>query len=405
MSAGMSDLIVEPGEQHREQIARLLSTSLNFPLARVLANARNLRLPDIRVAIEDDLVVATAGEFRFDQWFGGRGIDCCGITRVGTAPERRRSGLASACTDALLTRARARGTPIAALFPAVLRPYRRSGFEIAGSFQRHQVALGALPSAVAPSEAASIELVDAARDTPGIRDAYREWISDANGPVEPIDDEHWRVRILERTWEDTWRAVVARESGRITGFASFSRAPSPGALDVSFEVACELLFAVTPGATQALLSYFHGYRGLGTTLVWPGPANDPLALAVPEAMVRTQYRYDWMLRILDVAAALSARGYPAIDRTAVIAVDDERWPENAGPWRVEVHDGEAHVTPAAVGDASGRPIPIGVLSSMFTGHLAPGDAVRLGLLDADDATVDALAAMFSGADPWCPLFF
>ena len=63
---------------------------------------RSCKLADIRVALEDDRVVATAGEFRFDQWFGGRGLDCCGITRVGTLPERRADGLATACTDALL---------------------------------------------------------------------------------------------------------------------------------------------------------------------------------------------------------------------------------------------------------------------------------------------------------------
>jgi len=118
----MTARIVTPREEHREQIARVLSTSINFPLAQGLAGAQHFRLDDIRVGIEGDAVVATAGEFRFDQWFGGRGIDCCGITRVATLPEHRPDGLATACPDELLVRARGRGTPSASPVPAGLRP-------------------------------------------------------------------------------------------------------------------------------------------------------------------------------------------------------------------------------------------------------------------------------------------
>jgi hypothetical protein len=42
---------------------------------------------------------------------------------------------------------------------------------------------------------------------------------------------------------------------------------------------------------------------------------------------------------------------------------------------------------------------------MFSGFLKVPDAVRLGALDADDPSLDALAVMLAGADPWCPLFF
>jgi hypothetical protein len=46
-----------------------------------------------------------------------------------------------------------------------------------------------------------------------------------------------------------------------------------------------------------------------------------------------------------------------------------------------------------------------VLSSIFSGYLAPRDAARIGFMDADDPAVVALAAMFAGPDPWCPFFF
>ena len=153
-----------------------------------------------------------------------------------------------------------------------------------------------------------------------------------------------------------------------------------------------------------MLQYFRGFRGLGKWVEWSGPPSDPLALATPEAFLATPFRYDWMLRLLNVPAALEARGYPPIDVDAVIAVDDERWPENAGPWKIEVRGGTASVSPAP-GATTPAPIDIGTLSSMFSGFLRVHDAVRLGLLDADDPSLEALGAMFAGPDPWCPFFF
>ena len=50
-------------------------------------------------------------------------------------------------------------------------------------------------------------------------------------------------------------------------------------------------------------------------------------------------------------------------------------------------------------------VPVPNDSSIFSGYLRPVDAVRLGYLDGDDPAVEALGAMLSGPDPWCPFFF
>ena len=164
-----------------------------------------------------------------------------------------------------------------------------------------------------------------------------------------------------------------------------------------------MLFAVTPAAWGSLWSYFRGYRGLGTWLQWVGPPADPIAVASLDAFVERPFRYDWMLRILDVPAALEARGYPSIDAEATFVVDDAMYPENEGAWRLAVSGGRASV--ARVDSHDRRALSIGVLSSMFSGYLRPHDAVRLGYLDADDPAVDAFAAILDGPDPWTPFFF
>ena len=116
-----------PTEADREQIARVLSTSLHFPLENALARSPSFPLQDIRCAYVDDRVVATAAEFPFTQWFGGNGLACSGVWGVATEPERRGAGFASACLGTLMDDARRRGTPVTALFPAVIEPYRRLG--------------------------------------------------------------------------------------------------------------------------------------------------------------------------------------------------------------------------------------------------------------------------------------
>jgi predicted acetyltransferase len=174
-------------------------------------------------------------------------------------------------------------------------------------------------------------------------------------------------------------------------------------LDVAFGIDCRALFAVTNAAQRALWAYFRGYRGLGTWLQWVGPPNDPIALGSLDAFIERPYRYDWMLRLLDVPGAFATRGYPAIEAEATFAVEDQMYPDNSGTWRLTISGGQGSLERADPHDR--RPLSIGVLSSMFSGYLRPHDAVRVGHLDADDPAVGALAAILDGPDPWVPFFF
>ena len=392
-----------PREADREDIARILATSLNFPLASATARKDTFVLDDIRCAYADDRVVSMAAEFPFTQWFGGRGLATSGVWGVVTEPEYRGAGLASACLGTLMDDARRRGDPLTTLFPAVLEPYRRMGYELAGTFNEHRIALDDLPM-VTTGDLPRVELVDVERDLDAILEAYARCARDHDGNIVP-DDAFWLARVLSRPWDESARAVVVRDGDAIRGLAAFTRAPaSDGHLaDISFGVKCSMLFMTDGQALRAFISYVLGYRGIGRWLQWGGAPDDPLTLLVGVQAVETVRRYRWMLRLLDVPAAFEGRGYPAIDAEAIFAVDDPRYPENAGPWRVTLRGGEAKVAPVEGDDR--RPIPIGALSSLFTGYLRSSDAVGLGFLDADDPAAEAFAAMFLGPDPWCSFFF
>jgi predicted acetyltransferase len=391
-----------PAEADREQIARVLSTSLNFPLQASLDRKDRYPLEEMRCAYEHGRVVATSGEYRFVQWFGGRGLECCGVWGVATEPEHRGRGLASACVGAVLDDARRRGDPLSALYPAVLEPYRGLGYELAGTFDDHRVPLDALPS-VAQDDLPPVEVVDVDRDVPAIMACYARWARAHDGAIEP-NERYWRTRLLERPWDDTFRAILVRDGGEVTGVASFDRtADASGHLDIGFGLDCTVFVANDLRALRALIAYARGHRGIGRWLGWAGPPNDPMTMLVGVQTVEVHQRYRWMLRLLHVPTAFERRGYPAIDAEATFAVDDPRYPENAGPWRLRLDKGEPTVSPASA--HTRRPLPVNIASSMFAGYLRPRDAVRLGYMDEEDPAAEALAAMLAGPDPWCPFFF
>ncbi len=393
-----------PAEEDREQLVDVLRTSLNFTRAWADDRGPVMPLPDYRCAYVDGRIVATAAGFRFRQWFGGRDLPMSGIYAVATLPEHRGTGSASAVVLQVLREARDAGMSVSALYPAVVRPYRRLGYELGGSFSEHRLNLNAIPSDLGQGLPA-VELLDPERDLDGLRACYRASIRHGNGPLEPTDDAWWSRRILRPFGEGISRAVAVRgRDGSIEGFAAFRYMDAEGGhLDIDFGLGCLAFAATSDRAIRAILAYFRSFRGVGIWVQWCGPPEDPIALLLPEQDIATPFRYRWMFRLLDVPGALAQRGYPAIDADVVVAVEDPQFPENAGPWRLVVRGGEPSVEPAPGVDV--RPLSIGILSSLFTGSLRVPDAVRLGYLDGGDPAVPALQQLLAGADPWCPFFF
>jgi predicted acetyltransferase len=107
------------------------------------------------------------------------------------------------------------------------------------------------------------------------------------------------------------------------------------------------------------------------------------------------------VRLVDVGAALSARGY-AGDGTVVLEVEDAFLPDNAGRWRVaggtvERTDEDAHLA-----------LDVGELGSVYLGGFTFAELVRAGVVRElkDGAAARADAVFVTGAPkPWCPEIF
>ncbi len=270
-----------PAEEHRDQVTNVLRVSLNLDHGFIEHRGPKLPLDHFRCAFEGERVLGVAADRAFTQRFGGRDLEMCGIWGVGTLPEHRGSGLATLAVGSLLREARDRGVPLTALYPAILRPYRGLGYEQAGTYTEHRIALDDLPRGGGPL---AVEEYDPDRDLEGVRACYRRATEHDNGPIDSDSDGWWPERIMgPREPEEHHRAAVARGSdGTIEGYASFLHEKEEGDLDIAFRLSCKQFVASSIEGYASLLGYFRGFRGLGVSLVFSGPPADPLAMLVEE---------------------------------------------------------------------------------------------------------------------------
>ncbi len=391
-----------PGEDDRERILDVQQSAFGIVPSWRERVGPNLRLDRYLCAYDGDRLIATSLSHPLTQFFGGNDIACAGVAAVAAMPDTRGRGIGGTLVAELIRRQRDAGDVFSTLYPATVAVYRKLGYELAGSYLELSVPLRALPR----SGGDGIELQTIRDDSalPEMQACFRAWAPGHNGPLWFGDEFWWRTRIMRLTEPDVVpHVVLARDaaSGRLEGYACYQRGPREG---FGMDPACTHLIARTRRAAEALFGYFGGYHSIGAKLTWHGPPGEPLAMLLAESRSVTQAsEFPWMSRLLDVPAAVEARGYAEVDGECAIAVDDPLFAENRGPFLITADGGK--VTVEGTDRASGGPIPIGLLSSLFTGYLSTADVVRLGGAAPDDPALRVLSRLFAGPAPWSPDFF
>jgi predicted acetyltransferase len=185
------------------------------------------------------------------------------------------------------------------------------------------------------------------------------------------------------------------------GYALYAVRPAHDDDGPAGEVGVRELVAATPEARAALWAYLLD-QDLTRTVTWHlAPADEPLwlMLADPRAVRRTAWDGLWV-RIVDVAAALSARSYRTT-ADLVFEVTDAFCAGNAGRYRL------ADGTCAPTGAEPDIALDVSALGAAYLGgptlrELAAAGRVqelRPGALDR------ASAAFRGGVAPWCAELF
>jgi predicted acetyltransferase len=403
------------GEADREAVAQLLEFAFNLR-----RNPAVLQLIGRLCAFDGQRPVASVRPIAYDQWFGGKRVPCSGIAAVAVLPEYRGQGLASALLRAVLSEERAGGRAISALYPTAPALYRSVGYEFGGVRLQFRAPVSDLPAGGRSgnrgegSERGDLRQMDAT-DLDAVMKCFSRFASAHNGPVQSPDRDWWSDHMLAAASDkELARAVVVPNGESVAGYASYYLEPwGPGGLGQdSYKAVCNHLVFNDARSLRALLSYFRGFENAARDLAWYGPpSTSPLGLAIGSNGFSVKSDLTrWMTRVLDVPLALGARGYPPASGEAVLEIDDNLFPDNAGPWLVQADAGRVTVEPVGTATAAQRrgaakPLPIGLFSALYTGFASAADLVVVGALEEDDERVPFLSALFAGPVPWMPDFF
>jgi predicted acetyltransferase len=350
-------------------------------------------LGNVRVVREAGTIVGNLGLVPMGQYFGGVAVPMTGVAAVAVAPDRRGYGAAGHLMKTALEEIRSRGIPLSALYPATQPVYRSVGYEQAGS--RFEMRL----------PAGSIDLKDRELDVDPIEPSDRDGITEAyhirarRTPGHLDRGAYIWSRIYKPQGEPPVALKVTR-GGRIEGYLFLSktirdrnRADFP-VLDV---------VALTPAAGRRILTIMADHKSLANDMVIYSSPFDPMWGLLREQSGATRLLYNWMLRLVDVPAALTARGYPENANAEIhLAVRDPLFPDNERPFVFEVAGGRGVTRPGGRGSFK---VDVRGLASIYSGFQSPESVQATGLLDASASELRLAATLFAGPAPWMPDMF
>ncbi|MGW6691013.1 GNAT family N-acetyltransferase [Streptomyces sp. NPDC054961] len=355
-------------------------------------------------AYDGEAIVGFMAAHAFRLSVPGADLPCPGLTFVSVAPTHRRRGVLTALMGEMMRRAGAAGSPVAALWASESAIYGRFGY--GGATQGATIEIdSSRPLAlrieadrrplrmVGPEDAVAVvgpchEAARATRAGRPARTAWRwteEWLTEQDEE----DDELGPPRIiaLGERGEPVAGYVLYRTKPEYSG-ATAGPARTPGLVRV-YE-----LEAQSPAVAAALWECVASLDLTGRVYAWGRPADDPLLhFAADRDQVRVTGAYPALwLRLVDVAAALTARSWAApVD--LVLELTDARLPANAGTFRLKAGPGGAQYEPAA-GRAPDLTLDVRELAACYLGGTRAVELVAATLVV--EHTPGAAAALDAG---------
>ncbi|HEV7811697.1 MAG TPA: GNAT family N-acetyltransferase [Leifsonia sp.] len=371
------------------------------PKPEVLAEARGYLRDNRHTAVYDDAIpTAEAPVGTVGSWLapltvpGGARVGSWAISSVTVAPTHRRRGIARALLTGELRTANALGLPLAILTVSESVIYGRWGFGPATFASEWRVDTKRVRW-VGPATGGRLSFTDPVsyRET-GYGVLERVMASRAGeiglspyladrlmGPLKgnPDPDKHRLVR-------------YDSPEGEPEGFVSY--VVKDGDDFVRHAVEVTYLAAATDAALTALWRFLLELDLVAEVHVTTRGLDEPLPFLVSDvrgARIAGVEDHLWV-RILDVPAALTARGYERDGDLVLDVTDDLGFA--AGRYRLSVSGGNASVTPTD--DAPDVTLPVSSLGSVYLGHDAAHGLAVAGKIAGD---TDALDRLFRTAVP------
>ncbi len=354
-------------------------------MAGILRDRRNIGVFDG----DDPLPIATVNSWVTPLTLPGGEVPMWAISSVTVSATHRRRGIARQLLEGELRAAADAGVPVAGLTVSEATIYGRYGFGAAVPVSQLTIdarrAGWAAPDAsgrfayVEKEELASVlgELHERARtQRPGqIAGWSARWRRMAG--LAPSDKSAAEVRGV--VWRD--------DEGQPHGAVAYRLAEVEGEFRAELQV--RHLVADTDEGLRAMWSFLVHHDLVNRVSVDLRPIDDPITWLVADQRAVTQRVHDhgW-LRILDVPAALQARGYSGSDLELVVGVSDPLGFAE-GAWRLQLVGGNATVQ--ATDAAPEVTLDVAALSSAYLGGVPLTQLAAAGRVDGDRTQISALS--------------
>lgn len=384
-------------EEHVPTVCRLLHHAFAGPLDGCEKWVKNeLGVTNVRCVREGESAPAAClGRVPMGMFVGGKSVSTLGIAGVAVAPEARGRGMARFMMERALREAHADGFAISSLYPSTQSLYRQTGYEIAG--HRFIVKLAARGIDVHDSQQTVRALSD--RDEGAVRSCYERYARAFDGMLDR-GEYVWRrsKELREKTYTRFGIDASGKGGAGLDGYVGLCqvRDPATGLHDVHLS---DLVFH-TPTAGRRLLSFLADFSTTATNVVFTGgPLHPVLALMHFHHYEITRHE-SWMVRIVNVGEALTARGYARhVSASVQLNVRDPLIESNDGAWTLEVEHGRSTVRK----ERAVRPsitLSIGALSALYTGMFSARQGAMLGWIAAEDeAALSAAESIFPAGSP------
>lgn len=382
-------VVVRPprGEDELRSLAELEGWAFGYgadDAAQWLASAGH---ENARVLVHDGKVPGGLLQIPMGQFFGGRSVPMVGIAGVAVAPEERGRGVALALMEHTVRELAARGVAVSTLYPATLTLYRKAGWELAGNHFELTVKLREIG---VREKAGELRAITEADDRT-IEELYSAVARSSCGYADRGAYLWRRVRVPRN---GAARGTLVSFDGQVEGYL-YSVPRRVGAF--GYDLKLTDLVATTPRAARRLLAFLGEHRSVGEHAIWYGGAHGPLIAAMPERTYSIRLVEHWMLRVCNVEAALTARGYPiGVELELELDLHDPVVAENSGKFVLQIANGTGRVRRGGRGHLS---LGTRGLSALYTGFATPEDLRRQDLLHCDDANAAMAATVFAGPTP------
>ncbi|HEY3672479.1 MAG TPA: GNAT family N-acetyltransferase [Acidimicrobiia bacterium] len=376
----------------------------------------HLLTPDRSLAVRDGTsvsggtngpVVATAGAYSFDLTVpGGARLPMAAVAMVTVHPTHRRRGILRRLMAAQLDDVTRRGEPLAGLTASEASIYERFGYGTATFTTRWDLESHHAHLQPAPAPSGRVRVVDATAAAAAAHAVYARIAPSRVGELSR--PESWWPQLFApaRNGPRFFTAVHDDADGTPDAFARYVLdADWPdGVADTRLRVL--EIQGVDAGAEAAMWSYLFGIDLVGTITAGERPVDDPLRWRLPDPRrlrVRQLRDHLWV-RVLDVAAALSARTYDTAD-ALVLELHDEFRPDNSGRWLID--GGPDGATCTRTDRAADLALSAADLGALYLGGVPVSTLAAAGRVR--ELTTGAVArgdrAFLTHPSPWCTTHF